>query len=205
MPLIPAFSARILRPSSGGSKGPKKLGIRLGNARYYLVPTPGRGIRVNKPPPMLRPAGGETKGLVGIRLSETSGYQVLNAENAFDSGAASADLGPARARFKMGLHTGDLSLRKMQCSHRLRQPGSLNGFSREWRSLMMQGVSTEPEGARALGHCLDHISAFFIFAEAIDNDRGSIGKDCLYSKFSPYRVDVISQSAQIHVCALFYA
>ena len=41
---------------------------------------------------------------------------------------------------------------------------------------MMQGTSTEPEGARALCHCLDHISAFFIFAEAINKTVAPSGK-----------------------------
>src|SRR2546427_9916149 len=67
---------------------------------------------------------------------------------------------------------------------------------------MMQGARAEPEHATALCHCLDYIWSFFVFSKAVDNDNGTIGEDGLNPEFTSDRMDVISQSAEIHVRAL---
>jgi hypothetical protein len=70
---------------------------------------------------------------------------------------------------------------------------------------MIKGTSAQTEYAGALCRRLDQIRPFLVFSEAVYHDRGPIRKDSLDPEFAPCCVDVVSQSAEIHVRALLDA
>src|SRR5213080_2937322 len=68
---------------------------------------------------------------------------------------------------------------------------------------MMEGTCTQQEYTATLRHCIDHVWPLFIFAEAVYDDGAPIGKYSLDPKFAPHGMDVVSQCAEVHICALF--
>lgn len=67
---------------------------------------------------------------------------------------------------------------------------------------MLEGARTETEEAVTFCYYRNHIRALFVVAKPVNNDGAPIREDCLDPKFASHGMDVISQSAEIHVRAL---
>jgi hypothetical protein len=67
---------------------------------------------------------------------------------------------------------------------------------------MMQGQSAKPEYTATLRDCLDDVWPLLVLSETVYDDCAAVGKHSLYPKFATYRMDVVSESTQIHVRAL---
>src|ERR1035437_4063009 len=133
------------------------------------------------------------------RFLKACRYKIWCAENSLYGRATPTNFEAASFVFQALPDAGNLGLRKVQSSHGFCESGKPKKSCRERNSLMIYGACAKPECTAALCCCLDDIWTFFVFSEAVYDDCASIGKHSLYAKFAPYRVDIVSQSAQIHV------
>jgi hypothetical protein len=75
----------------------------------------------------------------------------------------------------------------------------LKGLVEKRTAVVLKRAGTQPEYAATLTHDIHYVGTFLVLSKSVDDNGTAVGEHCLYPKLTAHCMNVISQSAEVHV------